>query len=571
MKMTRPTLASMTNFGAGTVSNLFAGLCATSLGLAFAIRQNAILALSIFGIAGVLWLIGWAHLKTKPDSSARESVVTDVKYSRRFIVPSIRARRILQGFSLVLVGIGTTVLVVSAVLGLQKTQSERDSERDAIKRIDESTSVSRDKIAGIKEQLTSIVDDYIFRLREEEAKSASLESQLRLVEGERDELRERVTSALEAKARTELAAGKSVDEVLAEMRSGSPYDLLEFLNNAVEIDMAGFEAQRETLILRHRERAEIAYRLGEIDRAEDSLSVILEIAPNDIEAVNRIGLNEVHRGHSNAAVERFEQVLELAETSQWEAIAHQNIGYVMARIGNLVESERHLVKSLELFEQSHVQRGVASILINLGSVARIRRDYTLAFQYYDDALSICQELQDDAGIALANAGLGTVEYARLNNEAAEQYTLKAIDYYRATISQAMLCDSLNVLGLIYRGRGEFNESNKCFDEALVTASAINYVEGVGNTLANIAFNKWIAGDLVSSRDYYLRALEVAQEIGSIEMQATQLAGLGRVEAYLQHYEAARERWSQSVELYRELGVESMADMVQSWLEALPHE
>lgn len=569
MKPASSTLASVANFGAGTVSNLVAGLCATSLGLAFAIRQNAIVALSVFGLAGLLWLLGWAHRKPKSGSPAAS--VNGIKINRIFVIRDLQARRALQKVSVVLVGIGSAVLIVSAGLGLQKTQAERDADRRLVQRIDETTSASHDELAQISDQLAPIVDDYIARLLEHEAKLASLANELRTVEDERNELRERVKSALGAKAVSEVAAGKSPEQVLHELRKESPQELLEFLNETVADETAAFEAHRDALVARHRERAAIAYILGNIQQANESLQYILSIIPDDIESITRLGLSDYHLGDLAGAHERFLQAMDVAPNDVWKATLSVNIGRIYISMGEYEKAEEQLVRAVALFQQLNNRDGLAMACTNLGIIARVQRRFKQAHDYYARALELYRADGSVRGEAISLAGLGSVDYARLENERAEGYIQESTAIFRELGYQREICDNLNMSGLIARGRARIKESNAHLEEALNIAREIEYSDGISNTLTNLAFNKWVEGNYTSARTNYLEALQISEAAGKRDQVAVQLAGLGRVEAYEQQYEVARGYWTRSRDLYHEMGLQPMEAMIQSWLDTLPPE
>ena len=61
---------------------------------------------------------------------------------------------------------------------------------------------------------------------------------------------------------------------------------------------------------KHRERAAVAYTLGEIDKAEASLKIILAMLPDDLDALNFLGHIERTRGNLGAAENRQKQPYE---------------------------------------------------------------------------------------------------------------------------------------------------------------------------------------------------------------------------------------------------------------------
>lgn len=142
-----------------------------------------------------------------------------------------------------------------------------------------------DEFKDLKRQIGVIASDYVERIRCEEAKNETLARQIAEVTQERDDLRVQVESALVVRADQEFRKGREIEDVLRELRAGDPTELLQSLGVIIEEDEqelqdlnaahSEIEAARlakiAELVQRYRERATIAYPLGEIEIAFSSL------------------------------------------------------------------------------------------------------------------------------------------------------------------------------------------------------------------------------------------------------------------------------------------------------------
>ena len=165
-------------------------------------------------------------------------------------------------------------------------------------------------------------------------------------------------AALEALKRGETGAA---DEALAEKIG--------------ELEEARGVAGREAADL-YRQRGAIAF-LHDTQAALRFYAKATELDPDDAEGWNVLGLLQLRAGYLDAAIENFERVLALGNSTADQAIvaaAKDNLGIVYRTRGDLNEAEAMHKKALALDEALGCKEGMAKAYSNLGTVyAHARR------------------------------------------------------------------------------------------------------------------------------------------------------------------------------------------------------
>lgn len=127
-----------------------------------------------------------------------------------------------------------------------------------------------------------------------------------------------------------------------------------------------------------RELAAVAFTVGRIDEAAEALERVLQLLPNDLDAISRLGHIHFLRGRLAAAEESYRSVLALASDGAWTATAYGNLGNVMRTRGDLDGAEAMYRKALEIEEKLGRLEGMAIQYGNLGILMRTRGNVRVA-------------------------------------------------------------------------------------------------------------------------------------------------------------------------------------------------
>ena len=173
-------------------------------------------------------------------------------------------------------------------------------------------------------------------------------------------------------------------------------------------------------------------------------------------------------------------------------------------------------QGLMLAEQTKFAEGEAELLRTIGSAYFFLNDNEQAIKYYDEALKICENLQDHNGMAL--------------------------NYYN--------------LSLIY------NRQSRIFYSLINLQKALSLWTQLGNTNRMILMYKSIiheyqtVGELQLAENYAMEALKMVLENGNKQEEASLYDQLASINYDIGRLWAAGEYYQQSLKIYEELGIQS---------------
>ena len=280
-----------------------------------------------------------------------------------------------------------------------------------------------------------------------------------------------------------------------------------------------------------REIAAVAFLRGDIEEAEKRIGIILKAAPDDLEAINRMGHIHMLRGRLEDAEKTYKRVLELAATQEGRAAAYGNLGLVYKTRGDLDGAEKMHRKALEINEKLGRLAGMASHYGNLGLVYRRRGDLDRAEQMHRKSLEIDEKLGRLAGMA-----------SHYGN-----------------------------LGLVYQTRGDLDEAERFYRKSLEISEKLGLPELTANQYGNLGLVYKRRGDLDKAEQMHRKALEIDEKLGRLEGMANQYSNLGSVYQTRGDLGQARELSGKAVKLYQRIEMPHMAQKVQGWIDVLDQE
>ena len=154
--------------------------------------------------------------------------------------------------------------------------------------------------------------------------------------------------------------------------------------------------------------------------------------PENIDAINFIGVLELRFGNLKAAEDAFCQVLDLGRTQDDKeaiAAAYGNLGVIAMTRGDLDTAVDYYNQALALNKKLGRKEGMAANYGNLGLVAKEQGDIDAAGDYLNQALDLHEELGSKEGMALNYAGLGAVAVVRGDLLEARQFWVQARGLY----------------------------------------------------------------------------------------------------------------------------------------------
>jgi tetratricopeptide (TPR) repeat protein len=235
-----------------------------------------------------------------------------------------------------------------------------------------------------------------------------------------------------------------------------------------------------------------------------------------VEALHNLGDVLARIGRTDEAAVRFGEMLRIAWLFDYTAkggAAHGRIGRLYRQKGEYDRALDHFRIASELFSRADDQRGVASILSDIGVVHWLRGSYPTALEHHRQALSLRRALGDKRSIA----------------------------------------HSLWSIGLVHRDSGSFKSSLEMFRESMELRREIGDKPGVVSSMCDLGAVHEADGNLDEAMEIFTSAYEVAQDIGDLLLQGEVLGRLADVELDRGHPQSARDHLDRAQEIYDRLG------------------
>jgi len=194
------------------------------------------------------------------------------------------------------------------------------------------------------------------------------------------------------------------------------------------------------------------------------------------------------RGYYHEARTRFEHLLargqEISPARRARVlISAGEVAFLQCDYPMAVE---HLTAALELVEELGDQRGAATALQRLGSIAREQARYDDARDLHQRSLAIWQELGDEAGIASSHDYLGFVAWLSGDPNTSEEECGVALARFKRTGDLRATASTLVNLGAAALYAADLPLARQRLDEALTIARGLGFQEAIAWALHELA-------------------------------------------------------------------------------------
>ncbi|MEM7532880.1 MAG: tetratricopeptide repeat protein [Chloroflexota bacterium] len=231
---------------------------------------------------------------------------------------------------------------------------------------------------------------------------------------------------------------------------------------------------------------------------------------------------------------------------------YRGANYLYLGRANLAEPDlTSLYETLDRNQITQHEYGPAT-LGNLGNVYSDLAKYERAIEFYKQALSIAQEINNrrNEGLILGNLGLVYADLGLLD---------RAIEYYEQALSIAQKINDrrsesnhLGNLGLAYADLGQVDRAIKLYEQALAIAQEIDDRRGEGDSLGNLGLANLGLGQYHKAIGFYEQALAIAQEVNDRSREGAYLSNLGNTYFSLGEYNRAIEYYEQALAIAQEI-------------------
>ncbi len=185
----------------------------------------------------------------------------------------------------------------------------------------------------------------------------------------------------------------------------------------------------------------------------------------------------------------------------------------LLRNNNPNEARTAAEQAMWLALRSGYRRGLANAYNRLGATDYFQGNYTTAFDHYQKALTIYDELRDSANVANCENNIGLIHTALGNYTESLKHVIVARDLYTRQGDQVGLGSAYNNIGVVYKNLGRFDDAITELEKSLAIKQAEKDSLGLGNSYNNLGEVFELQGDYSRAYNYYVKSINLKQKKG----------------------------------------------------------
>lgn len=256
---------------------------------------------------------------------------------------------------------------------------------------------------------------------------------------------------------------------------------------------------------------------------------------------NQLGLIYWERAEYPTAIQHLQQAIDIASAvndKQLEGSARNNLGLVFDEQGDHQESLQQYQRALELHRATHFERAEGDTLGNIGGVYLALGKFRDALPYYQQALDISERLalkpassEDLENIALCLSATGDVDGALQSFDRASRIAHEAGLPKEEADSRKGKASTLVGLGRFDQALREYAAAEQVYQHAGLKRELLEALIDTGHV-------DELLGDGKSANTQFVRALQIAREIGNTSGESSSLIALGDLKRRRKRYDSA---------------------------------
>jgi len=192
------------------------------------------------------------------------------------------------------------------------------------------------------------------------------------------------------------------------------------------------------------------------------------------------------------------------------------------------------------------------VLRRAGHLAYRLRDFASARRWFEQSVTLSQNLEDLSNLAGSLSGLGWVLYRQKEVARVGPLLYRSREVALASHDPWALANTLDSLGRFLHAQGQFDEAQELVTESVKLARSLADTENLARLLHTQVTIELAQGELEQAEASAWESYGLAQESGNTPLIALTLSGLARVVFYQEEFETARGLYERHLELARQL-------------------
>lgn len=245
---------------------------------------------------------------------------------------------------------------------------------------------------------------------------------------------------------------------------------------------------------------------------------------------------------------QYAQILRAEEGS-----ALNNLGLIVAELGNPAEALTYYQRALAIAQDLQDQEQQILVLNNIATRYGDFGQFSQALATYEQAMQIAQSINNRQLISVVLNNMGSIYRSQGRYQEALKATQESLALAQQIGDRFAQVNRLSNLAANYVDLDNFSQATQCLQQALELARSLGtkgLESTILNNLADVAAGR---GNLDGAVELQQQALDLSQETGSLSQQATNREGLALIYSAKAEYAKVMQQYNQALALFRQTG------------------
>jgi serine/threonine protein kinase/tetratricopeptide (TPR) repeat protein len=289
---------------------------------------------------------------------------------------------------------------------------------------------------------------------------------------------------------------------------------------------------------------------GDMDRAIEAFELLVQLLPNNLNAVYELAHAYELKGDWDGAIRNLDRIVELDPKFVTALFA---LGRVNIKKGSGKEALEYLYRALSLNTLLGNEEGRATVLNAIGLANYYLDRYDEALKYYQDSLEIKRNIGDRRGESATLSNMAVVYQVRGDYEKCVETYERALELSRDLGDEQGIAENLINLGTAYEEQGALEDALDSYKQALTIESDLGDRMAEILCLNDIGNVYFIQGRVDDAEVYFQRALDARRDLGERKGTAISLNYLGNIERHRGRHDKATARYLEALRISKEIG------------------
>lgn len=243
------------------------------------------------------------------------------------------------------------------------------------------------------------------------------------------------------------------------------------------------------------------------------------------------------------------------EPNEDAAYIYRQLGRVDELLRNWEIAFDNFNQALTIYEKTNNLKGCARTYRDIGLLNNKRGLSTLAIENLDKSIELYESISDLNGCAASLGYLGVIykDMGFLDKSLTiHEKVLKIYNEMKGQNNDDAISRTKSNIAVIYRMQTKFQDAEKIHREVLKFYSKSNDLRGISQEYSNIGVIKRHLGQLDEAEHFHHQALDIAEKMNNERGRSIQLGNLGLDYIEMESYEVAKSYIDKSMKISQEI-------------------